>query len=386
MAAEIPELRGRRLGLVTNDAATTSLAGDRPLVPGRVALQQAGLALVRLFAPEHGLAGAVADGLAVADGVDPLTGLPVVSLYGQRLRPEPTHLADLDSLLFDIPDVGARFYTYIWTLSHVMEACAEAGVPLWVLDRPNPLGGDLAAAEGPLLDEARVRSFVGRWAIPVRHSLTVGELAQLWQQERLPHLELHVVPLDGWRREAHWPALGVPFVPPSPAMPTYEAALLYPGMCLLEGTNVSEGRGTAFPFRVAGAPWVDGPALAEAFNRLDLPGVVARPLRFTPAAGKHASSVCNGVMLHVVDAAAFRPVRTGLHLLALLRHGYPKHFVWTPYPTADAGPGYGHFDRLIGRLDVRPTLDAGPEDLAGHIARWTAVPEWGTRAAKALLY
>ncbi len=386
MAAEHPELRGRRLGLVTNAGATTGLQGDRPLTPARVALLEAGYGLVRLFAPEHGLASAAADGVAVGDGVDPLTGLPVVSLYGSRLAPDPHHLADLEGLLFDVPDIGARFYTYVWTLSHVMEACAQEGTPLWVLDRPNPLGGDLAAAEGPLLDEAQVSSFVGRWSIPVRHSLTVGELARLWQRERLPDLELTVVPVEGWRREQHWPETGMPFVPPSPAMPSYETALLYPGTCLLEGTNVSEGRGTAMPFRQCGAPWVDGPALAARFNELGLPGVVARAVRFTPSLGKHAGSVCHGVMLHVVDPVGFRPVRTGLHLVALLRHLHPDHFAWIPYTTPEAGPGHGHFDRLVGRLDVRPTLEAQPPELQDHIRRWTAVPDWSTRVEEVLLY
>ncbi len=376
----------KRVGLVTNDAATTGAASPRPLRPGRVALRQAGVPLAALFAPEHGLAAAAADGSRVADGVDPLTGLPVYSLYGVRLRPTPEQLDGLDLLLFDIPDIGARFYTYIWTLSHVMEACAELGLPLGVLDRPNPLGGDLAAAEGPMLDEARVNSFVGRWSMPVRHSLTVGELARLWQRERLPHLELHVVPVAGWQRSGHWPQVGSPFVPTSPAMPSYETALLYPGTCLLEGTNLSEGRGTALPFRQLGAPWLDGPALAEWFNGLGLPGAVARPVHFTPAAGKYAGEACLGIMLHVLDGELFRPVQAGLCVLAGVLHLHPDRFAWLPYPTAAAGPGYGHFDRLIGRLDIRPALSTVAGDLVAAVSAWTRADGWAERVAGLLLY
>ncbi|RME50048.1 MAG: DUF1343 domain-containing protein, partial [Caldilineae bacterium] len=311
LAGPLGDLRGPRIGLVTNDAATTGAGASAPLTPTRRALIQAGVTLTALFSPEHGLGAAAADGAGVGDAIDPLTGLPVHSLYGERFRPAQEHLADLDLLLFDIPDVGARFYTYIWTLSHVMEACAEAGTPLWVLDRPNPLGGALAAAEGPMLDEARVSTFVGRWRMPIRHCLTIGELARLWRQERDLPLDLTVVTLAGWSRSMHWPATGVPFVPPSPAMPSYETALLYPGTCLFEGTNLSEGRGAAIPFRVVGAPWLENQAVADGFNALGLPGVRARAVQFTPTASKHAGRLCRGVMLHVLDVHRFRPVAAG---------------------------------------------------------------------------
>ena len=375
-------LASARVGLVTNDAATTSVASPGgALVPSRVALLRAGVRLARLFSPEHGLAAAAPDGAAVDHGVDPLTGLPVTSLYGATQRPTREMLADVDILLFDIPDIGCRYYTYIWTLSHVMEACAETGTPLWVLDRPNPLGGDLAAAEGPMLDEARLSTFVGRWSIPVRHSLTLGELARLWQEERGLDLALRVIPVAGWRRQEHWPGTGNPFVPPSPNMPSYETALLYPGTCLVEGTNLSEGRGTALPFRVVGAPWLDGWRLAQDFNELALPGIRARPVQFTPSRGKHAGESCQGVMLHPTDPLRLRPVAAGLHLLARIIRQHPEKFAWLPYPTAANQPGFGHFDRLIGRLDVRETLAALPPDLPQRIQEWTQVPGWPARVA-----
>lgn len=385
LAAGPARLPGR-LGLVTNDAAATAAAGPgapHPLTPTRQALVRAGFQLVRLFSPEHGLAASAADGAHVGDERDPLTGLPVISLYGERFRPDPEHLAGLDALIFDIPDVGSRFYTYIWTLSHVLEACAAAGLPLVVLDRPNPIGGDLRSAEGPLLDEAALSTFVGRWDMPIRHSLTVGELAHLWRAERGLDLPLELFPAQGWSRAGQWPETGLPFVPPSPSLPDFETALLYPGTCLAEGTNLSEGRGTAAPFRQLGAPWLEHFALADAFNDLALPGAVARPVSFTPSASKWAGQLCRGVMLHVCDRYALRPVAAGLHLLALIARCHPADFAWLAYPTAANAPGYGHFDRLIGRLDIRTAL-AGAA--AEEITEWTAAPGWAERAAPHLLY
>jgi len=383
----LPALRNQRVGLVTNNAATT-VAID-PLTPTRLALQRAGVDLVALFSPEHGLGAAAADGAAIHDARDALTGLPIYSLYGATYRPTAQMLDGIDLLLFDIPDIGARFYTYIWTLSYVLEACAETGLPLWVLDRPNPLGGDLAWAAGPMLDEAQLSTFVGRWSMPVRHSLTAGELAQLWNVERALHAVLTVVTVRGWQRRQQWIDLGVPFVPTSPAMPGYETALVYPGTCFFEGTNVSEGRGTATPFRVVGAPWVDGVALADAFNAFSLPGVVARAVTFTPSESKYAGKTCRGVMLHITDRAAVRPVAAGLHLLHVVLRLHLAEFVWLPYPTAANAPGHGHFDRLVGRLDLRNQLTdlaAAQADPTPAINTWTDTVNWSQRVTPHLLY
>jgi uncharacterized protein YbbC (DUF1343 family) len=378
LVGDVPaELRRGRVGMVTSNVATTA-AGR----PSRVALRDAGVNLVRLFGPEHGLAGAAADGDKVADDVDPLTGLPVVSLYGASLRPPPETLGDVDALVYDIPDVGARFYTYIWTLSHVMEACATAGKPLYVLDRPNPLGGNLAAVEGPILDESTCSSFVGRWNIPVRYSLTIGELARLWNAERKLGCDLHVIACAGWRREMHWPATGLPFVQLSPAMPAYTTALFYPGTCLIEGTTLSEGRGTHVPFGMIGAPWVNGQALADALAERDLPGVHVAAVEFVPQGRKHAGETCRGVRLFASDVHAIRPVAVGLALVAELIRLHRDRFGWLPYPTAANETGHQHFDRLIGRLDVRPMLDRGEE----RIGEWTAAPGWAERVAPHLVY
>ena len=375
-----------RIGLVTNNAATTLAYGSpvAPLTPSRGALRDAGVNLVRLFGPEHGLAGGAVDGAAVTDTRDPLTGLPVVSLYGAGFAPAPEALADLDVLLFDIPDVGVRFYTYIWTLAHVMDVCAEVGLPLWVLDRPNPIGGNLDMCEGPMLADD-ISSFVGRWPMPVRHSLSVGELAAYWNATRALGVDLRIIPARDWTRSRDLPDLSLPFVPASPNMPDIEAAQVYPGTCFFEGTNISEGRGTATPFRGVGAPWLDAYAVVDAVNAHNLPGARARAFEFIPAAGKYAGEMCQGVMLHVTNRKTLRPVSFGLTLLTTIAALQPDEFAWLPYPTAARGPGYGHFDALVGRTDIRTAIDAGGID-AGVIRRWTACPDWRNAVTPHLLY
>jgi uncharacterized protein YbbC (DUF1343 family) len=378
-------VQGKRIALLTNDAAT-SAAFPFPCVASRVALAGAGARLVRLFSPEHGLGAAAADGRKVGDQVDPLTGAPVVSLYGSGVAPRPEHLADIDLVVCDLQDVGVRFYTYAWTMTHVIDACAAASVPVVVLDRPNPLGGDLAAAEGPILDETITESLVGRHSIPVRHSLTLGELARLWVRERCTSARLSVVTMTGWRRRMHWPQLGLPFVPASPAMPGYDTAIVYPGACFLEGTNLSEGRGTSFPFRVAGAPWLDAVQVADRLNAAALPGFRARPVEFQPSASKFADMSCRGVMLHVTDAARFRPVAAGLHLICAIRGAHPSQFAWGPYPRADDPRSGSHFDRLVGSKSVRRSIQDDPTAAAALVEQWTEAPGWARRVAPILLY
>jgi uncharacterized protein YbbC (DUF1343 family) len=365
-------------GMVTNDAARHTADPD---LPSRKALVDAGVPLTQLFSPEHGISRYGADGKAMDDGTDPVTGLPVCSLYGRTMRPPAELLEPLSGVIFDIPDIGSRFYTYIWTLSHVMEACAEAGRPLVVLDRVNPISGDLTAAEGPVLDVASCGSFLGRAPIPVRHSLTAGEFARWLAAHWNLDLDLEVVPVEGWRRAMHWPDTGLTFVPTSPAMPSYESALCYPGTCLFEATNLSAGRGTGAPFRQIGAPWLDSPETwlestpgihchkagdsdgAAVYHFDELPGVRFREVRFTPEDIPWKGEECRGIRLEVTDAAAFRPVRTGLALLTSIRHAHPGSFRWKTYPTAANPTGEGHFERLIGVTDIRPLLEEDPEAL-----------------------
>lgn len=343
-----------RIGLVTNNAATTA-TGEA----SRAALLRHGFNLVRLFSPEHGLSTAGADGVAQPDGVDGLTGLQVISLYGDHFRPSPEELSDLDLILFDIPDAGCRFYTYLWTLTHVMEACAESGKKLIVLDRPNPLSGDLQKTEGPLLDETHCASFIGRWNIPVRHSCTLGELALYFKATRVPVLDLEIIKAQHWDRQQTVDQSGWFFVPTSPAIRDTETIALYPATCFLEGVNVNEGRGTTDDFKICGAPWMDGNKITAAFNEQSFPGITATATRYIPEWGVYAGEDCQGMHFRITDDALFRPVLTGISLLSLLKKTYPTELMERLYITAANPTGNGHLDRLTGVYQAYPKIENG---------------------------
>jgi uncharacterized protein YbbC (DUF1343 family) len=346
-------LRGR-WGLVTHPAAV-----DRGLRPALAALASAGAPLAALFGPEHGVRGAAAAGEHVASGTDPATGLPAYSLYGETRRPTPEMLAGLSVIVVDMQDVGARFYTYAATLSLVMAAAAEQEIPVVVLDRANPIGG---AVEGPLLDP-EYASFVGPHPTPVRHGLTMGELARLFHEEHGVGLPPYVVPVSGWGRE-RWP-LERPWAPPSPNIPTPDAALLYPGVGLLEGTNLSEGRGTAKPFEWVGAPWVDPERWRDALEALDLPGVAFRAIDFIPVTSKHAGQECPGVQIHLTDRTKARVVTVGAALIATAHRLWPEEFTWL-----ETGARF-KVDRLAGSDRLRRAIDAGVS-LSGLETEWAA--------------
>ncbi len=347
-------LRGLSVGLVCNPTAV-----DRRLRHGADLLGAApGVRLGALFGPEHGVRGDSQYMAAVGDERDRRTGVPVHSLYGrtrESLRPGREQLAGLDALVFDIQDVGSRYYTYQATMMLCMEAAAEAGLRFVVLDRPNPIGG--LAVEGPAMHPG-FESFCGLHDLAVRHGMTVGELAALFQEERGLSLELEVVECRGWRRSMHFRETGLPWVFPSPNMPTPETALVYPGMCLLEGTNLSEGRGTTRPFELFGAPWLDGDALASALAGERLPGVLFRPTSFVPTWDKHAGRRCHGVELHVVDREAFRPFRTGTACVLHARAQAPDAFAWRSeeYEFVRDVPA---FDLLCGSDRERLGLEKG---------------------------
>jgi uncharacterized protein YbbC (DUF1343 family) len=342
------------VGLVCNPTAVT-----RGLVHAADLLHAApGLTLAALFGPEHGVRGDAQYMAAVGGEVDPRTGVPVHSLYGETaesLRPRPEALAGLDALVFDIQDVGTRYYTYQATMMLCMEAAAAARIAFVVLDRPNPIGG--VAVEGPRLRPG-FESFCGLHDLAVRHGMTVGELALLFQAERGIDVELELVPCEGWRRGMGFRETGLPWVFPSPNMPTPETALVYPGMCLLEGTNLSEGRGTTRPFELFGAPWLDGARLAIDLARERLPGVAFRPASFVPTWDKHAGVRCHGVELHVTDPERFRPFRTGLAAVAHARSQDPGRFGWRtePYEFVADVPA---FDLLCGSSREREGMEAG---------------------------
>jgi uncharacterized protein YbbC (DUF1343 family) len=358
-------VRGARVGLIAHPASVT-----RSLAHAAEALTAAGARVVRLFAPEHGSGGGAQDMVAVDERRDALTGLPVVSLYGDdesSLTPSEAALAGLDLLVADLADVGARYYTFYATIVRALGAAARAGLRVVVCDRPNPLGGVLI--EGNLVAPG-YRSFVGELPVPNRHGMTVGELCRFAAVERGLALDLTVVPCAGWSRAQWWDATGLPWVLPSPNMPTLETATVYPGMCLVEGTNLSEGRGTTRPFELAGAPWLDGRALAAQLERWGLPGVAFRPARFLPAFQKHAGSECQGVQLHVTDRLAFRPVLTGVAFLAAARAQDPARFRWRtePYEFVADRPA---IDLLAGGPGWREAIETGVEP-AVIAAAWAA--------------
>jgi len=373
--------RSARLALVTNNSACTA-----SYVPSRLALLSSGRRVVRLFSPEHGLQAIGPDGHPMAGGTDRLTGLPFISLYGGELEPSESALSDVDAVLFDLPDVGCRCYTYLWTLSHVMEACNRHGKTVIVLDRPNPISGLLSLAEGPSLDESRCSSFIGRWDIPLRHSCTYGELALLWKSERLKSLDLKVVKTDGWSREMFYHDGMSSFVPTSPAISSFESCLLYSGLCLLEATNLSEGRGTGLAFRVAGAPWLDAIAMTEQFNRLGLQGVIARAVTFIPESGKYRGESCNGLMFHVVDVKSLRPVSLAVMLIKCIKDLHLESFQWSTYATHVNPSGERHLDKLLGIENAESLFAQDWTLFVPAMKQLLNCAEWESRVQPHLLY
>jgi uncharacterized protein YbbC (DUF1343 family) len=355
-------LRGRRVGVLCHPASVNSR-----LVHIVDALAEARVKLTRLFGPEHGIRGEAQDMIGVEGNCDPRTGIPVTSLYGETfesLLPAASELAGIDVLIIDLQDVGSRYYTFIWTMAMCLQSAARAGVAVMVLDRPNPIGG--AAVEGGEVLPG-VESFVGLGSIPVRHGLTIGEVARLvragmpWGGERFNRpldCDLQIVAMRGWQRGDLFDATGLPWVLPSPNMPTVDTALVYPGLCLLEGTNISEGRGSTRPFEIFGAPFLDGYGLADRLAADGLPGVRFRPLSFRPTFHKFAGQVCGGVQLHVLDRVAFRPYLTGVAILRALRALAGEAFRWRTekYEFVSNRPA---IDLLTGGDAIRRGIDAG---------------------------
>lgn len=338
-------VQSKRIGLVTNHSGVDSQL-RRSIDVLRAAK---GVQLVALFSPEHGIAGQAQAGEKVASAIDAKSGLQVHSLYGENREPTAEMLTGIDVIIFDLQDAGARYYTYPSTLMAVLRAAAREKIRVIVLDRPNPLGG--VTVEGPVLDPA-YRSFVGTFAMPVRHGMTIGELARMFAAEEALDVDLIVVPMRGWRRSMGFRNTGLAWVPPSPNLPAPESAMLYPGTALLEGTNISEGRGTSNPFEQIGAPFIDGALLSDQLNRLALPGVWFRPASFTPTASKFSGQNCHGVMVHVTDTLAFQPVLTGVALVHMLQKLYPDDFHFI-----DGSPPF--FDKLAGTATLRTAIVAG---------------------------
>jgi uncharacterized protein YbbC (DUF1343 family) len=367
VAQDFAPLHKRRVGLLTHPAAVDrQMRSTYHILRAATAVQ-----LTALYAAEHGALGSAQAGETITDTTD-TSGIPIYSLYGQTRRPTPEMLANIDVLVCDIQDVGVRYYTYVWTLTHVVEACGTAGIPVLILDRPNPLGDRIAG--GGLV--AELSSLVGRYDVPVQHGMTIGELLQLHNADWNPTpAALTVLPCDGYTRTLTWAQIDRPFVPTSPNIPHISTVQHYPGACLIEGTTLSEGRGTPLPFEITGAPYIDADALAQRLNALGLAGVRFRPHQFRPTMSKYAGTSCAGVQAHITGAD-FDALRTWLHVIHTIRHLYPDQFDWHG----------AFFDKLIGKPEPRSQIDAGIA-IDDMIAGWaTTVRDFAERRRPYLLY
>ena len=345
-------LSGRRIGLVCNPASVD----DELTHAAEVVTAVPEARLSALFGPQHGFQSDRQDDMIeTPHAQDAARGVPIHSLYSETRTPTAEMLRDLDLLVIDLPDVGTRVYTYAYTMANCLRACRACGLPVIVADRPNPIGG--GEIEGPLLDPS-CASFVGQFPIPLRHGLTIGELARLFNDEFGIGADLEVEPMTGWRRSMYFDETGLPWILPSPNLPTLDTLVVYPGMVLLEGTNLSEGRGTTRPFELFGAPWLDGARLAARLNEIGLPGVRFRPAGFEPTFQKHANTACGGCQIHVIDRRAFRPIRTALAILDACHEAAPSDFAWRQ-PPYEYEAARMPIDLLWGSDSLRRCVDAG---------------------------
>ena len=371
---------GKNIGIITNH---TAFDQDGRYISD-VFSEMSGVTIKAFFGPEHGIRGSAEAGAKIDSETDPLNNVPIYSLYGKTTKPTGDMLQGIDVLVFDIQDIGARFYTYIYTMALAMEAAAEHNIHFVVLDRPNPIGGQLV--EGNILEPA-FKTFVGLYPIPVRHGMTVGELATMFNSEGWlsdgKKAQLTVIPLHNWQRAQWYDDTELSFIKPSPNIPNLISATVYPGTCLLEGTNVSEGRGTAQPFTIFGAPWMDGKRLAAALNSLPLQGVSFRDTSFTPVAipgaannPKHRDRLCQGVTLEVYDRHAFQPYLTGIYIVNCIANMYPDSLSWRER----------HFDRLCGSASVREAILQG-KPIETLVKEWeSGLNAFGDIRKKYLLY
>ena len=372
-------MRGKRFGLLMNQASVDrdfhyahTLLHDR--LPGQ---------LTALFGPQHGLFSEQQDNMIETAHARELTlGIPIYSLYADRRRPSPDMLNDLDLFVVDLQDVGTRVYTYIWTLSYCMEACAEQGLPVMILDRPNPLGGVIV--EGPLQNESYM-SFVGRAPTPMRHGLTVGEMALYLNDTMDINADITVIPMQGWQRDMLWPDTHRPWIPTSPNLPRFTGVQLYPGQVLIEGTQLSEGRGTTTPFEIVGSPYVDPDRLIKELQAWEHPGLALRPIRFEPTFQKHARHSCAGLFLHPTDASTLRSYRFTLALIGAIRKLWPNDFTWL-LPPYEYETKLAPIDILTGDNRARLAIDEGlTRDTLQEISH-IDLDHWAEKATPYRLY
>jgi uncharacterized protein YbbC (DUF1343 family) len=374
-----PDWKTKRIGMLTNDAAKTTTG-----ILSRLALIKEGFNLVQLFSPEHGIQAIGTDGAPMKDGIDIITQLPITSLYGDRFMPSASDLESLDLLLFDIPDAGTRFYTYLWSMSYWIEAAAKNNKQVIILDRPNPLGGNMDRIEGPMLADG-ISSFIGRFNIPIKHQCTLGELSNYFNQSQSWHANLSVIPCSGWKREQLFYDWHLPWVNPSPALQNIEATVLYPGTCFFEATNISVGRGTKFSFEWIGAPWMNMNAVKMACQHVFGEDLKIEILKQDILLEGKQQEI-DGLRLKVIDPENYDAVMTGLLLLKVIKDIHPKIFKWMPYPTQANPTGHHHLSLLLGIANAEAIFDLPLQSWLQQINKLIRVTEWKKTIAPYLLY
>jgi uncharacterized protein YbbC (DUF1343 family) len=377
--ANHPHWKKERIGFLTNDAATTNHG-----IKSRKALQAAGFNLVKLFSPEHGINANGIDGASIANVVDDITGIPVISLYGEKFMPSENDLADIDIMLFDIPDAGTRFYTYLWSMTYWIEAAAKYNKQVIILDRPNPLGGNLSLCEGPMLDE-KISSFIGRFSIPIKHQCTLGELAIYFNKKQEWNANLLVIQCEGWKREQLFYDWNLSWVKPSPALQNIEATILYPGLCFFEATNVSVGRGTLYSFEWIGATWFNLPAMAMVWQNILREDFKIETLKL-PLTNDGITIETKGIRIKVIDPYHYDSVLNGLLIMKLVKDLHPQDFKWKPYPTIANPSGENHLSLLLGIENAENIFDMPLQQWLQQIGKLLKVEDWKNNIIPHLLY
>jgi uncharacterized protein YbbC (DUF1343 family) len=375
-----PSWKKKRIALLTNDAAKTNNS-----VPSRKALLDHGFNIVKLFSPEHGITATGADGAKMQDSIDDLTHLPVISLYGDKMKPTQEDIQDVEILMFDIPDAGTRFYTYLWSMTYWIETAAEHHLKIILLDRPNPLGGLFDLCEGPMLHES-VSSFIGRFEIPIKHQCTFGELAKYFNATKGWNADLEIVTCENWSRTQmgfHW---NTPWIKTSPALQNIEACLLYPGLCFFEATNVSVGRGTKYSFEWIGANWFNLPAIVMVWNNLLQNEIKIETTSLQLPTSHNASHETKGIRIKIIEPEQYKSVMTGLILLKLIKDIHPQDFKWQRYPTQANPYGENHLSLLLGIPNAEQLFDQPLQVWLQHITKLVRVTHWEKEITPYLIY
>lgn len=374
-----PDWKQQRIGMLTNDAAKTNTG-----IHSRVALKNAGFNLVQLFSPEHGMNAIGVDGALMKDGIDEITGLPIISLYGDKFMPTKADVADIDIMLFDIPDAGTRFYTYLWSMTYWIEAAAKYNKQVVILDRPNPLGGSISMSEGPMLAE-NLSSFIGRFNMPIKHQCSFGELANYFNSSKYWNAQLTVIKVEGWNRAQLFYDWNIRWSNPSPALQNIEAALLYPGLCFFEATNVSVGRGTKYSFEWIGASWLNVIAIKMVCQNILGEGIKIENLNQSIIIDALKVEM-NGIRIKVIEPQYYDAVLNGLLLLKIIKDIHPKEFKWMPYPTNANPTGNNHLSLLLGIPNAEAIFELPLQPWLQQMTMSLRVDDWRKTIEPYLLY